>query len=155
MAAVTDPRSFKDIVDAGLREALDQLGDDNVIASATPADATFDEEMAVRQQAAQRLVDGHTADESCPCHPIRAFGMLLHNDETVAAGTPLTARKLGMYLPVTCCMLTDSTGENHCQHPLPELKPRPWTWRLYDWWWDLRERAGRRVAGWRWPEDAE
>lgn len=78
-------------------------------------------------------------------------------DNAPVPGEPLTARKLSHHTQVSCCVLTDMdmTGENHCKHPLPELKPRPWTWRLYDWWWDLRERTGRRVAGWRWPEDAE
>jgi hypothetical protein len=61
--------------------------------------------------------------------------------------------KLGAYIPTTCCALTDATGENHCQHPLPEDKPRPVTWRLYEGWWNLRERVARRIAGWRWPEE--
>lgn len=79
------------------------------------------------------------------------------HDDTPVTSEPLTARKLGFYAEVSCCVLTDMdmTGENHCRHPLPELQPRPWAWRLYEWWWDLRERTGRRVAGWRWPEDAE
>jgi hypothetical protein len=27
--------------------------------------------------------------------------------------------KIGYYVPVSCCVMTDSTGVNYCEHPAP------------------------------------
>lgn len=102
VVAVTDPRSFRDVVDAGLRAALDEFDDD-----------------------------------------------------TSVAGEPLTVQKLGVYLPVTCCMLTDSTGVDSCEHPPRVYPPLPLSWRMRERWRDLRERVARWIAGDRWPEEDE
>jgi hypothetical protein len=64
-------------------------------------------------------------------------------------------RKLSAFVPVSCCVLTDATGENHCEHPPLVVKPLPWTWRARERWWDLREWLARRVAGHRWPIEEE
>ncbi|GHH57804.1 hypothetical protein GCM10017774_78110 [Lentzea cavernae] len=73
---------------------------------------------------------------------------------------PLRARKLQGFIPVSCCYLTDSTGENHCQHPPRVVTPVPWTWRrarnrALERWWDLREWAARLLAGRRWPNEED
>ena len=61
----------------------------------------------------------------------------------------LVARKATTYLPVSCCVLTDTTGVNHCDHPQPP--PPPWArrlrWRLAERWRTLRRRLGSWVAG--------
>lgn len=86
---------------------------------------------------------------------------LFLDDTTAAPGSaPLTARKLSVYVPVSCCYLTDSTGQNHCQHPPRVVTPAPWTWRrarnrAAERWWDLRERVARALAGRRWPDEEE
>ena len=54
-------------------------------------------------------------------------------------------RKIGYSVPVSCCLLTDATGVNHCKHPLP---PPPTRWqtlrrRLADWWWRNRPAVHR------------
>jgi hypothetical protein len=63
--------------------------------------------------------------------------------------TPLIARKLQAFVPVSCCVLTDTTGENHCEHPPPQ--PIPWRrrlrWRLRARWDAFRLRLGSWVAG--------
>lgn len=69
-------------------------------------------------------------------------------------------RKLSYHIPVSCCMLTDSTGENHCEHPPREVVRAPWTWRrarnrALEYWWDARERMARAIAGRRWPDGEE
>jgi hypothetical protein len=60
-----------------------------------------------------------------------------------------TVRKLTAYVPVSCCALTDATGENHCQHPAPPRAPlrRRLRWRVTDRWSQLRYRVGSWVAG--------
>jgi hypothetical protein len=64
-------------------------------------------------------------------------------------------RKLTAYIPVSCCYLTDTTGENHCQHP-PVVAKRPsWTWRARERWWDARVWLARKVAGHMWPNEEE
>lgn len=68
---------------------------------------------------------------------------------------PREIRKLAAYVPVSCCVLTDTTGENHCEHPPPVVKPLPWTWRARERWWDWRERVARWIAGDRWPPEEE
>lgn len=62
---------------------------------------------------------------------------------------PVEVRKAQAYTPVSCCILTDSTGINHCTHPAP---PRPsWAnrtrWHIRSWWSGLRLRAGSWIAG--------
>ncbi len=57
--------------------------------------------------------------------------------------------KMPGWLPVSCCVLTDSTGENHCTHAPP---PRPkWhrrlRWRISDRWSSFRLRLGSWIAG--------
>jgi hypothetical protein len=79
--------------------------------------------------------------------------------DTPEPGEPLTVRKLGMWMPVSCCLLTEETGELHCEHPPRVLPPVPWTRRLR-YWVGERWRAGRvwlarRIAGGCWPEDDE
>jgi hypothetical protein len=68
--------------------------------------------------------------------------------EEAAMSDPIQPAKLGAYLPVSRCMLTDSTGVNHCKHP-PLPRP-PWhrrlRYRLVDRWWQLRERIGYAIA---------
>lgn len=65
------------------------------------------------------------------------------------------ARKLRVYLPVSCCLLTEETGVDHCIHPPREYPPLPWTWRARERWHNLRERVARWIAGDRWPADDE
>ncbi len=74
---------------------------------------------------------------------------------TEPSGAPTGIRKLTAYVPVSCCVLTDSTGVNHCEHAPVVVKPLPWTWRARERWWDLRERATRRLAGHRWPDEED
>lgn len=61
----------------------------------------------------------------------------------------LEVRKLTAFMPVSCCVITDATGKNHCEHPPPP--PLPWhtraRWRLRSWWSGLRMRVGSWVAG--------
>lgn len=68
---------------------------------------------------------------------------------------PREIRKLSTFVPVSCCVLTDSTGVNHCEHPPPVVKPLPWTWRARERWWDAREWLARALAGHRWPDGVE
>ena len=78
-------------------------------------------------------------------------------DEQSVSPAPAMAnvRKVNGFIPVSCCYLTDSTGDNHCQHPPREVKPLPWTWRARERWWDAREWLARRLAGHRWPDGEE
>jgi hypothetical protein len=61
------------------------------------------------------------------------------------------AQKLTAYLPVSCCMLTDTTGVNHCQHPPLVYPPVPWRrrlrWGIQSRWAALRYRLGSWIAG--------
>jgi hypothetical protein len=62
---------------------------------------------------------------------------------------PIEVRKLTALLQVSCCLLTDTTGVNHCDHPAP---PEPSRWLRARWtagerWTRLRRRAGSWVAG--------
>lgn len=64
---------------------------------------------------------------------------------------PITVKRATMSLPVTCCLMTDTTGVNHCQHP-PITYPRPpWPKRTRVWirsrWNGLRYRLGSWIAG--------
>ena len=68
---------------------------------------------------------------------------------------PRQVRKLSTYVHVSCCYLTDSTGVNHCEHPPPVVKPRPWTLRARDRWWAMRVWMARKVAGHLWPNEEE
>lgn len=61
----------------------------------------------------------------------------------------LTVRKATAYLPVSCCLLTDTTGVNHCTHPAPP-PPSRWLrarWRMSDRWQHLRLHVGSWIAG--------
>lgn len=62
---------------------------------------------------------------------------------------PLEVKKLSSYMQVPCCMLTDTTCVDRCQHPAPE--PLSWhlrlRWRLSSWWSGLRLRVGSWIAG--------
>ena len=63
--------------------------------------------------------------------------------------TPITARKLTAFVPVSCCALADYAGESRCKHEPP---PRPkWhrrtRWRISGWWSRLRLRFGSWIAG--------
>jgi hypothetical protein len=65
--------------------------------------------------------------------------------------TPLTVTKATAYVPVSCCQLTDATGENHCTHEpyVPTPRPRaPWYRRLRWWLRGKRQQLGRRVGSW-------
>jgi hypothetical protein len=70
-----------------------------------------------------------------------------------AQQTPMVqVHKLQAYAPVSCCVLTDTTGENHCEHPPPPPPPPiPWRrrlrWRLRARWDAFRLRLGSWVAG--------
>lgn len=64
-------------------------------------------------------------------------------------GPELNVRRLGAFVPVSCCVMTDTTGQNHCNHPLP---PRPaWhrrlRWRVRGWISRQRMRLGSWIAG--------
>ena len=61
----------------------------------------------------------------------------------------MAVRKAAAYVPVSCCLLTDATGVNHCQHPAPPRPPwrRRLRWRIQNRWSALRMRAGSWVAG--------
>lgn len=79
---------------------------------------------------------------------------------TRPSGAPIEVRKLSVHVPVSCCYLTDSTGQNHCQHPPRVVTPVPWTWRrarnrALGRWWDLRKWMARGLAGHRWPNEEE
>jgi hypothetical protein len=49
-------------------------------------------------------------------------------------------RKIGWTLPVSCCVMTDATGINHCQHPPPKPLTRRQRVRYawLSWWWRNR-----------------
>lgn len=61
----------------------------------------------------------------------------------------IAIQKAQGWIPVSCCLMTDATGENHCDHPAPP--PPPWRlrakWRIQSWWSSLRMRVGSWVAG--------
>jgi hypothetical protein len=61
----------------------------------------------------------------------------------------ITAWRAVAWMQVTCCLLTDTTGENHCDHPPPPPVPRlrQLRWRLSSTWADLRLRVGMWIAG--------
>lgn len=67
--------------------------------------------------------------------------------------TPITSpggvKKMTALMPVSCCALTDATGENHCDHPAPLPPPRltRLRWRISSWWSSLRMKVGSWVAG--------
>lgn len=46
-------------------------------------------------------------------------------------------KKYTSAMPVSCCVITDSTGVNHCHHPAPT--PSPWhrhlRWAVSSWWY--------------------
>lgn len=63
----------------------------------------------------------------------------------------IDTRKIESHVPISCCLLTDSTGRNHCDHPPYEFKPQPWRTRLR---WNVeriftktRARIGFAIAG--------
>ena len=58
----------------------------------------------------------------------------------------LIVRKVAHIFEVPCCLLTDDTGENHCQHPQPPLVRRL-RWRIRDRWSCFRLRLGSWIAG--------
>ena len=71
-------------------------------------------------------------------------------DAVVTEG-PLLVQKAGGYMPVSCCVLTDATGENHCDHE-PYVYPKPPIHRRVKWWvqsrWSsTRMRLGSWIAG--------
>lgn len=72
-----------------------------------------------------------------------------HDDEVDTE--PITVRKATMYLPVSCCALTDTTGVNHCTHPERPIPRLPWTkrthTRLLMAWRSARYRLGCWIAG--------
>lgn len=60
-----------------------------------------------------------------------------------------TVHKYAAFVPVSCCLLTDTTGINHCQHPLPP-PPSRWQrlrWRTRERWHHLRMHIGSWIAG--------
>ena len=64
--------------------------------------------------------------------------------------TPVSSiqtRKLTAFVPVSCCALTDSTNENHCQHPPTSMVRPSWRQRARWRWAALRIRVGSRIAG--------
>lgn len=68
---------------------------------------------------------------------------------------PTSVMKLSAYTSVTCCLLTDETGIDHCEHPPRLVKPLPWTWRARQRWWDVRVAVARWIAGSEWPRDED
>jgi hypothetical protein len=78
----------------------------------------------------------------------------INNERLVASVDPddlpeFKVRKMSTFVPMSCCVLTDATGVDHCDHPKPP--PPPW-WRQLRWlvmsrWWRLRERVGYAIAG--------
>lgn len=52
------------------------------------------------------------------------------------SGDEFTVRKYAATMPVSCCVLTDSTGVNHCEHPPPPpiSRWRSLRWNLRNWW---------------------
>lgn len=70
---------------------------------------------------------------------------------TEEAQPPLTVHKMTAYIPVSCCLLTDTTGVSHCQHPPTPRPVIPWRrrarWWLSGHWSALRMRVGSWIAG--------
>lgn len=62
----------------------------------------------------------------------------------------LTVVKYGSTLHVSCCEMTDATGENHCTHePYAYIPPkRTRRARLRAWWANLRLHVGGRIGTW-------
>jgi len=60
----------------------------------------------------------------------------------------ITVHKVGGIVPISCCLLTDYTGVNHCKHEPHVARPVPWRRRIH---WAIRSRIrrGRRLLG-RW-----
>lgn len=57
--------------------------------------------------------------------------------------------QLHAWVPTSCCMLTETSGTNHCQHPPPPRIPWPRRagWRMSGWWRRGRIRVGSWIAG--------
>ena len=57
----------------------------------------------------------------------------------------ITYRKISAIVPISCCLLSDSTGENHCTHEPYVSPPIPWhrrlRWSISSWWFDHRPRV--------------
>jgi hypothetical protein len=63
----------------------------------------------------------------------------------------IEARKIAAYQPVSCCLLSEYTGQNHCEHAPIEFRRSPWRVRLR---WTIehtfaktRARIGFAIAG--------
>lgn len=81
-----------------------------------------------------------------------------------AAGTDtpqpeLEVRKLTAYVPVSCCTMTDTTGDDYCSSEhAPWVIPAPsWHVRLRTWLGYRRYVAGAAIGSWLsgWPVRAE
>ena len=52
----------------------------------------------------------------------------------------ITVTKYGATVPISCCVLTEATGENHCVHPPAPRARLPWhrwlRWSISAWWYD-------------------
>lgn len=62
----------------------------------------------------------------------------------------LIVGKWSHVFPISCCVLTDSSGVNYCcDHaplpPIPRWRGAYWRWR--ERWWALRLRFGSWIAG--------
>jgi hypothetical protein len=62
-------------------------------------------------------------------------------------------KKLSVFVPVSCCLLTDTTGEQHCEHepyaPPPDTRSWHVRWRaeVKLWVWARRLKLGMKIAG--------
>lgn len=97
-----------------------------------------------------------------------------------AAGMPAATAKLAevnkltAYFPVSCCTMTDATGDDYCQHGPPAIltpikhpfgvgfsgsRVSRWRFRVAAWRYTWGTRIGTRLAGeqlaarWDWPDD--
>ena len=53
--------------------------------------------------------------------------------------------KISYVMPVSCCVMTANTGDNHCQHPPPKPLSRYRRIRINAqlWWWHNRPHIHR------------
>lgn len=96
-------------------------------------------------EAYERLAERERASWR-PAGPGETPGQLLPEGDPVV---PIDVHRLAVTLPVSCCVLTETTGVDHCDHP---PAPRsPWhtrlRWRAGDWWRSVRLRLGSWIAG--------
>ncbi len=60
---------------------------------------------------------------------------------------PFEVKKYAQFVQVSCCVMTDATGVNHCQHPTPPpFKPSLRVRALY-YWYRMRWNVGLWIGG--------